>query len=178
MVCQACGSPVQGAFCSQCGAAVAGQPMNPPPPVYPYPVPEMRVQRNLQTLGILWCIYGGYRAITGIIGALFLAGITTGGFIGGWGHLGGFPFANVPFMGEWMAGIAGFVAVISLIFAGLSFLVGFALLNRKPWGRVLAIVLSILQLIKIPFGTALGIYTLWVLAPSTCGAEYDSIAVH
>jgi hypothetical protein len=175
MVCHACGNPlgpVQGAFCSQCGAAVAAPPMSVAPPVYPYSMPEQRVQRNLQTLGILWCIYGGYRAITGIIGALFLAGITTGGFIGGWGQPRVFPFMNAP----WMASIAGFVAVISLIFAALSFLVGFALLNRKPWGRVLAIVLSILQLIKIPVGTALAVYTLWVLAPSASGAEYDSIA--
>ena len=49
-------------------------------------------------------------------------------------------------------------------------------MNRKPWGRTFAIVLAILQLIKIPFGTALGVYTLWVLAPAASGAEYDAIA--
>jgi hypothetical protein len=178
MVCQACGSPVQGAFCSRCGAAVVAPPANPvaamyaPPPVYPYAVPEQRVQRHVQTLGILWCVYGGYRAITGILGALFLAGISTGGFMGGWERPGIFPFMSAP----WMAGLAGFIAVITMIFAALSFLVGFSLLTRKPWGRTLAIVIAILQLIKIPFGTALGIYTLWVLAPSPSGAEYDAIA--
>jgi hypothetical protein len=66
--------------------------------------------------------------------------------------------------------------VVTLVFATLSFLVGFSLMTRKPWGRTLAIVVAILQLIKIPFGTALGIYTLWVLAPATSGAEYDAIA--
>jgi hypothetical protein len=49
---------------------------------------------------------------------------------------------------------------------------------RKPWGRILAIVIAILALIHIPFGTAMGIYTLWVLAPSASGAEYDAIADH
>ena len=64
-----------------------------------------------------------------------------------------------------------------LIYAALSFAVGFALMNRKPWGaRTPAIVAAILQLIKIPFGTALGIYTLWVLIPAASGAEYDAIA--
>jgi hypothetical protein len=174
MVCQACGSPVEGTFCSRCGAPVPAQPVYAAPPVYPYVVPELRVQRHIQTLGILWCVYGAYRAVTGIVGALFLAGITTGGFIGGWGRPQIFPFMNAP----WMTGLAGFIAAVAIIYAALSFLVGFALLNRKPWGRVLAIVLAILQLIKIPFGTALGIYTLWVLAPSASGAEYDSIAVH
>jgi hypothetical protein len=41
---------------------------------------------------------------------------------------------------------------------------------------VLAIVVAVLSLIKIPFGTALGIYTLWVLAPALSGAEWDAIA--
>jgi hypothetical protein len=43
---------------------------------------------------------------------------------------------------------------------------------------VLAIVVAILTLLKFPFGTALGIYTLWVLAPSMSGAEYEAIAEH
>jgi hypothetical protein len=32
------------------------------------------------------------------------------------------------------------------------------------------------MLLKIPFGTALGIYTLWVLAPVQSGQEYDMVA--
>ena len=179
MVCQACGSPVEGAFCSRCGAQGVAPPLYAAPSPYPYAVVgEQRVQRHIHTLGILWCVYGAYRAVTGIIGALFLLGISSGGFIGAWGQPRVFPFMNAPFMNApWMAGLAGIIAVITLIFAALSFLVGFALLNRKPWGRILAIVVAVLQLIKIPFGTALGIYTLWVLAPATSGAEYDAIAV-
>ena len=40
---------------------------------------------------------------------------------------------------------------------------GVGLLSYQPWARILTIVLSILDLISIPFGTALGIYGLWVL---------------
>jgi hypothetical protein len=54
--------------------------------------------------------------------------------------------------------------------------VGISLLARKPWGRVLGIVVAILSLVKFPVGTALGIYTLWVLAPAESGLEYDAIA--
>ncbi len=50
------------------------------------------------------------------------------------------------------------------------------LLNRRPWGRTVAIIVAILALVKFPFGTALGIYTLWVLAPGASGLEYDAIA--
>lgn len=178
MVCQQCGNAVEGAFCSRCGARVQAAPVQgPPPPMYgvpPQPMYVPRVPQHLQTLGILWCVYGGYRALTGIFGALVLAGVTAHGF-GPWGGPRMFPFmGNAP----WMAGLAGFVAVMALVFAALSFAVGFALITRKPWGRTLAIIVAILQLIKIPFGTALGIYTLWVLAPGASAVEYDAMADH
>jgi hypothetical protein len=137
------------------------------PPMY---VP--RVQQHVQTLGIMWCVFGAYRVLTGIIGAMFLFGMSRPGFLGSFGGHGDFPM--IP--AAWMGAVASLVVVISLIFAALSFAVGFALMNRKPWGRTLAIVAAILQLIKIPFGTALGIYTLWVLIPAASSAEYEAIA--
>jgi hypothetical protein len=39
-----------------------------------------------------------------------------------------------------------------------------------------AIIAGILALWHIPFGTALGIYTLWVLLPATSEAEYRNLA--
>jgi hypothetical protein len=77
-----------------------------------------------------------------------------------------------------MGGIAAVVLVMTMAAAALAFLTGFALLNRKSWGRTLAIVAGVLSLIKIPIGTALGIYTLWVLAPGHSGVEYDAMADH
>ena len=172
MVCHSCGSPVEGAFCSKCGAPVPA----PPPPIYGAPQPVLvapRVQQHVQTLGILWCVYGAYRAITGIIAALILMGISTPGFISGFGVPRGLPL--MPFA-PWMGGLATLIVVLTSIGAVLDLATGISLLMRKSWGRILAIVIAILSLIRIPFGTALGIYTLWVLAPSTSGAEYDAIA--
>ena len=68
------------------------------------------------------------------------------------------------------------VALVTVVAAGLAFLVGYSLLTRRPWGRVVGIIVAILSLIKFPFGTALGIYTLWVLAPGLSGMEYEAIA--
>jgi hypothetical protein len=48
-------------------------------------------------------------------------------------------------------------------------------MTRQPWGRVLAIIFAILALIHLPLGTALGIYTLWVLAPGASADEYAAI---
>jgi hypothetical protein len=138
-----------------------------------YPVLVPRVQRNLQTLGSLWCIYAGYRLLAGLMGVFFLRAFSMHGF----GH-GGWMFGNPmpPVMPLWMGAMVPVVATASVIGAVLAAFVGFSLLQRKPWGRTLAIVVSILALFRFPLGTALGIYTLWVLAPSYSGMEYEAIA--
>ncbi|WP_348269857.1 zinc ribbon domain-containing protein [Edaphobacter paludis] len=181
MICQTCGNQVTAEvrFCPQCGApvVVAAAPVPPPPipPAYPPPYPPVyatrapRVQRNLQMLGILWCAFGAYRIITGLIGIFIMRVITFRSF-GDWGW--GGPFHGAP----WMVALLPLIAVVSVVTAFLAFLVGFSLLRRKPWGRVLGIVVAILALLKFPIGTALGIYTLWVLAPAESGMEYEAIA--
>jgi hypothetical protein len=68
--------------------------------------------------------------------------------------------------------------IVAVLASALALLVGFALLTRRSWGRTLAIIVSVLSLVKIPFGTALGLYTLWVLAPATSAMEYEAIADH
>jgi hypothetical protein len=37
-------------------------------------------------------------------------------------------------------------------------------------------VLAFVELIHVPFGTALGIYTLWVLLPSQSDDEYKALS--
>jgi len=144
------------------------------PPV-PIAMSRLRVQRNLQTLGILWCVFGAYRVIGGLIGMLVLRVITLRNFEGGWpfgDQLSG-SFGRAP---AWLGALFPFLAIITAILAALALFVGYALLTRRPWGRTLAIVVGILTLLKPLLGTALGIYTLWVLAPSTSGYEYEAIA--
>ena len=43
----------------------------------------------------------------------------------------------------------------------------------EPWARVLALILAFLDLINVPFGTALGVYTLWVLLPAQSEEDYE-----
>ena len=40
---------------------------------------------------------------------------------------------------------------------------GFGLLKFRPWAQTLAIVMSALNILNFPIGTALGVYGLWVL---------------
>jgi len=76
-------------------------------------------------------------------------------------------------------GMAGLwpIAIFSLMTSvACILLTGFALLTRQTWGRVLAIVFAIFALFHPFLGTALGVYTLWVLGPRICGDEYAAIA--
>jgi hypothetical protein len=40
---------------------------------------------------------------------------------------------------------------------------GFGLMKRKPWARILVLIIACLDLLIIPIGTLIGIYELWVL---------------
>ena len=168
MVCPTCGGPVEDAFCPRCGRSLY---VRTPQPLRLYGPP--RVVRHLHTLGILWCIYGVYRIARSVLAALILMGVSSPGFLRSWGSVRIFPF--LPY-NPWIAGAANFLVIVTLIGAVISFAVGFALLQRKPWARTLALVMGILALIRIPIGTGLGIYTLWVLAPAASAAEYDSLS--
>jgi hypothetical protein len=77
------------------------------------------------------------------------------------------PFAMLRFISS-LAGLFGFVII--LVAAGTT-AAGVGLLQYQTWGRTLALVMSAVNLIKVPFGTALGIYGFWVLL-SERGREY------
>jgi hypothetical protein len=185
MVCPTCASPIVPGvrFCARCGTQLAA-PF--PQPATPYPAPPqsgsyynpalmpgLRVQRHLQTSGILWCAYGVYRVLFGLIGIIVLRAMTFRTFGNpGWPFFQGGP----GFAPGWIAALVPVLAVVTVLSTALAFFVGYSLLQRKPWGRMLAIVAAVLVLFKPLLGTALGIYTLWLLAPSASGLEYDAIA--
>jgi hypothetical protein len=77
----------------------------------------------------------------------------------------------------WILSLVG--TSVGLLMAALGLpglLAGYGLLTRKPWARVLAIVVGILGLINFPVGTAIGLYTLWVLT-QPAATEYFAAPV-
>ena len=64
-------------------------------------------------------------------------------------------------------GVLGFIGTgLMLLLTALaipSVLAGIGVLLRREWGRILALVVSILSLIDIPIGTAIGVYSIWLL---------------
>jgi len=59
--------------------------------------------------------------------------------------------------------VGGIVTLFTLLLSLPGLLLGYGLLNLRPWARVLGLVLSGLSLFHVPIGTALALYSFWVL---------------
>ena len=176
MVCTKCGCEQDSGaqFCRQCGTRLQAVPLTQQPawtggpnPYMPGMVciPQMRVRQNLQPLGIMWCIFGAYRLLTILFAGFVLNTLASGGMFG----------EIPPFAAHMMRAMLPLVICMTIVMASAAILTGYALLTQKPWARILAFVMGILALLKFPFGTALGIYTLWVLAPQASAVEWDEM---
>ncbi|MBM3812903.1 MAG: hypothetical protein FJW20_14865 [Acidimicrobiia bacterium] len=65
--------------------------------------------------------------------------------------------------GPILVGIGGLICLIMTILSLPRLIAGIGLLQHRGWARILTIVISVLGLLDFPFGTALGVYGLWVL---------------
>lgn len=71
-----------------------------------------------------------------------------------------------------VGGIMGVVAVFFALIAIPGIVIGWGLLNYKGWARILGIIFGIINLINFPIGTAIGIYSLWVLFNDEVAAQF------
>ena len=67
--------------------------------------------------------------------------------------------------------IADILAIIFIVISFPGILAGFGLYKRKEWARILTIILSVIELFIFPFGTAIGIFSIWaMIQPETVAA--------
>jgi hypothetical protein len=114
------------------------------------------VTTHVKVLGVAYIALSTF----GIVAALFISMIvgTASGIVGASADAGDAAIA-LPIIG-----LTGMMLVIFLLLISLPGLIaGIGLLRFKPWARILGIVVAVLNLIHIPFGTIVGIYALWVL---------------
>ncbi|NPV07764.1 MAG: hypothetical protein HPY83_07345 [Anaerolineae bacterium] len=75
-------------------------------------------------------------------------------------------------------GVLGVIGSVVGLFLALLALPGIAagwgLLARQGWARILAIVVAGLGLFNFPVGTAIGVYTLWVLLQRSADAYFGA----
>jgi hypothetical protein len=55
------------------------------------------------------------------------------------------------------------VAVVLALLSVPSLVGGWGLLKRRPWARMLVLIVSFLNLLNFPLGTLVGGYSIWVL---------------
>jgi len=151
MFCDGCGAQINGSatFCSRCGKSQGTTPLMPR---------QGRIGGHIRLLGILWLALSALRLIPG----LFLVAL-------GGSRL--FP-PDVP---QFVSTLLPAIGLALLICAGIGIAAGCGLLTRQPWARMLTIIFGAVSLIDIPFGTAIGIYSLWVLLPAESEREYRTM---
>ncbi|HEY7291404.1 MAG TPA: hypothetical protein VH583_16320 [Vicinamibacterales bacterium] len=107
-------------------------------------------------LGVLFIVWG---LLTTLVGASTLAlgvgavALMTSGVHG----------ASRGFVASLTAALFTTLAIIAMIWGGVHVVAGITLRRRRAWARIMALTLGSVDLILLPYGTALGIYALWLL---------------
>jgi hypothetical protein len=114
------------------------------------------VLSHVELLGVLFIVWGLLTTLVGVstlaLGVGAVALITS---------------ANRNEGGQFAAGLTAAIftalAVIAIIWGAAHVVVGVPLRRRRPWSRIMALMLGSIDLLLLPYGTALGLYGLWVL---------------
>ena len=113
------------------------------------------MERHVKILAILSSLWGALAILVGLC-MLVLSG-------------GALAFLTTP-QGEPVglaagltAGVFAIIGVFALLWGGAHVWSAVLLRRREPLGRILGLALALVNLLVLPFGTALGIYALWVL---------------
>jgi hypothetical protein len=113
--------------------------------------------QHVKILAVLHIVFSALGILIALGLLVLFGGIA--GFIGMSPNVGSDARVAAPVLGLVGTLLFGLILILSVP----GFAAGLGLLKFRPWARILTIVLSALELLSIPFGTALGIYGFWVL---------------
>lgn len=115
------------------------------------------METHKRVLGILYIVTGAFQ----LIGMLILSAII--------GVILAFVLEQASIEDQWVVmwlvpllRVIGFIIIV--LFSIPSIISGIGLLYHKKWALTLALILGCFKLLSFPFGTALGIYSIWVYA--------------
>ena len=111
---------------------------------------------HVDFVGVLFIVWG---LLTTLVGVSTLAlGVGAAALIRSAGHGEG---------GALAAGVTAVaftvLAITAILLGSAHVVVGVPLRRHKPWSRLIALMLGSVDLLLLPFGTALGVYALYVL---------------
>lgn len=160
MFCDGCGAAVQPGqtFCSKCGKQIVG-------PVTAIQPRRGRVQEHVHLLGIIWLAISAFNAVGGVV--VYILANTL------FAHLHGMGAPEAPT--SFLRPLLSVIGILILAKAACGFITGWGLLHREAWARSMALVMAFISLFNIPFGTVVGVYTMWVLLPGQSQQEYEML---
>jgi hypothetical protein len=161
MFCDQCGAQLQAgqAQCGRCRKPVVGS----------LEYSRNRVREHVKLVGILWMAYSALHVVGGVIVLLISKLVVV--------RLGNIPNGPPPEIMAWLPALVTAIGWLILAKAAVGIITGWGLLQREEWARVVALVMGFVALLSVPVGTALGIYTLWVLLPSQSEEEYRALTL-
>ncbi len=115
------------------------------------------MERHVTILGAFHIAFGALGLVAALAILLVFGGVA--GLIGLGAASDPDALIAVPIIG--IVGTILMLAALTLSVPGIA--AGFGLMYYRPWARMVTVVLSLLHLFNFPFGTALGVYGLWVL---------------
>jgi len=72
-------------------------------------------------------------------------------------------FVEEPNAETVLSTIADILAIVFILISVPGILAGLGLYKRREWARILTLILSVIEIFSFPFGTAIGIYSIWAL---------------
>jgi hypothetical protein len=113
------------------------------------------LERHVRLLGILAGLWGGLASLVGVSMLLLAAGALA--------EMMDPLAAAVELAAGLTAAVFAAVGVFALLWGGAHLWAAVLLQRRRPLGRVLSLALAVVNQLVLPFGTALGVYAMWVL---------------
>jgi hypothetical protein len=108
------------------------------------------MQDHVKIIGILWVVFGCFSLIGAMVLFLILFGVSF--------------FPHIEVEAATVLRIVGIALASFLALFGFPKIIGgIGLLKGHEWARILILVVSFLSLLNIPFGTALGVYSIVIL---------------
>jgi hypothetical protein len=117
------------------------------------------MKNHLKVLGIVYTIFG---LVCGVAAFFFVKAAADHG-----------PILSLTSI---MNSIPGFRSVLAFLFAITSvpcIIAGSGLLLKQRWAKTLTQILGFVNLVNIPLGTMVGIYTIWALMREEAGKPWD-----
>ncbi len=71
--------------------------------------------------------------------------------------------------------IAKILVVFMVVLSLPGIIAGIGLFRRKEWARILTLIISVLDLVNFPIGTAVGVYSIWALVQPEVVEQFKKV---